>query len=92
MALIKCHECGNDISDKASACPKCGNPIASKDGNYVTTQKTSKKFKWQMIGAFALVAFGLIVIGNSPGFGILLILGGVVWLVSANTLSWWENG
>ena len=22
--LIKCPECGNDISDKAKACPKCG--------------------------------------------------------------------
>lgn len=24
MALIKCPECGNKISDKAEACPKCG--------------------------------------------------------------------
>jgi hypothetical protein len=27
MALINCNECGNQISDKASACPKCGNPV-----------------------------------------------------------------
>ncbi len=27
MALIKCNECGSDISDKASACPKCGFPL-----------------------------------------------------------------
>ena len=27
MALIKCSECGNEISDHAAACPKCGNPI-----------------------------------------------------------------
>ncbi|MDE7414297.1 MAG: zinc ribbon domain-containing protein [Muribaculaceae bacterium] len=26
MALIKCKECGNYISDKAKACPKCGAP------------------------------------------------------------------
>lgn len=26
MALIKCSECGNEISDKAAACPKCGAP------------------------------------------------------------------
>ncbi|MBI1327862.1 MAG: hypothetical protein GC136_09505 [Alphaproteobacteria bacterium] len=24
MALIKCHECNNEISSKAKACPKCG--------------------------------------------------------------------
>ena len=27
MALIKCQECGREISDKASACPGCGSPI-----------------------------------------------------------------
>lgn len=28
MALIKCPECGKEISDKASSCPNCGCPIA----------------------------------------------------------------
>ena len=27
MALIKCPECGKEISDKASACVSCGFPI-----------------------------------------------------------------
>jgi len=27
MALIKCPECGNEISDKARICLKCGKPI-----------------------------------------------------------------
>jgi len=27
MSIIKCNECGNDVSDKASVCPKCGAPI-----------------------------------------------------------------
>lgn len=27
MALIKCKECGKEISDKATACPNCGCPI-----------------------------------------------------------------
>ena len=27
MALIKCKECGHEVSDKASACPNCGCPI-----------------------------------------------------------------
>lgn len=29
MAMIKCSECGKDISDKAAFCVGCGNPIAS---------------------------------------------------------------
>lgn len=28
MAMIKCPECGNMVSDKAENCPKCGYPIA----------------------------------------------------------------
>lgn len=31
MALIKCAECGKDVSDKATSCPSCGNPINSSD-------------------------------------------------------------
>lgn len=30
MSLIKCPECGKEISDKAAACPNCGCPINSK--------------------------------------------------------------
>lgn len=28
MALIKCPECGKEISDKAHACPNCGCPLS----------------------------------------------------------------
>lgn len=30
MALIKCPECGKEISDKALNCPNCGTPIGNK--------------------------------------------------------------
>lgn len=29
MALIKCSECGQEVSDKAPACPHCGAPLRS---------------------------------------------------------------
>ena len=29
MSLIYCSECGKQISDKATACPECGNQIKS---------------------------------------------------------------
>jgi hypothetical protein len=28
MALVKCSECGSDVSDLAQSCPKCGAPVA----------------------------------------------------------------
>lgn len=30
MALIKCKECGTDVSSKAESCPKCGARVAAK--------------------------------------------------------------
>lgn len=33
MALIKCSECGKEVSDKASACPNCGAPIIIETSN-----------------------------------------------------------
>lgn len=40
MALIKCDECGKEVSDKAATCPNCGAPIASKQNS--NTQPTIK--------------------------------------------------
>ncbi len=30
MSLIKCPECKNEVSEKATSCPKCGCPIQHK--------------------------------------------------------------
>ncbi len=34
MALIKCPECGKEISDKAASCPNCGCPINNQKIEY----------------------------------------------------------
>lgn len=39
MALIKCPECGNDVSDKAECCPHCGINIS----NIKDLEELSKK-------------------------------------------------
>ena len=33
MALIKCPECGKEISDRAASCPNCGYPIIQETSN-----------------------------------------------------------
>ncbi len=53
MALIKCTECENDVSDKANACPRCGAPIQNSiefedcrrknEFDSTHTQKTKKR-------------------------------------------------
>lgn len=42
MALINCPECGKEISDKATSCPHCGNPMnqpVSKEEEYLCCPK-----------------------------------------------------
>lgn len=40
--LIKCSECGAQVSDKAPNCPKCGNPIAVQDGPHSGTNLSAE--------------------------------------------------
>ena len=37
MALVKCSECGKEVSDKAQSCPNCGSPIASLNVTLIMT-------------------------------------------------------
>ena len=47
MALIECNECGAQVSDKASKCPKCGNPMkAGKAEQAKTFFKDDKPIKF----------------------------------------------
>jgi len=48
MALIKCPECGKEISDKAVSCPNCGSPI--NVGTYIpVTFKRIKKASCSLV-------------------------------------------
>ena len=43
MSLIKCQECGKEVSDKAFSCPNCGCPIETfqSSNNYVDESKNT---------------------------------------------------
>ena len=42
MALIKCNECGKEVSDQAETCPSCGYPIAKQVQKQLDMEKYSK--------------------------------------------------
>ena len=95
MALIKCSECGKEISDKANSCPACGNPLRP-----VLIEKTSKKWKlFKLIAWFVIIFsfFGFMNSYNSGGFNTLAatFLGwgflGVIMLVVAKLGAWWHH-
>ncbi len=60
MALIKCSECGKEVSDKARTCPYCGNPIDTNvycpkcgSSNVKPISGASKAMSIAMFGVFA---------------------------------------
>ncbi|MDP3297600.1 MAG: zinc ribbon domain-containing protein [Thermodesulfovibrionia bacterium] len=107
MALIKCPECGTEVSDKAVACPKCAHPIVEGSAEQAQTvkaqpiKKTAKKYKGKMlIGIFLMVLGFLLIVSSVSGqqlnvvtgvLGVLATVGGVVWLIIAEFSSWWQR-
>jgi uncharacterized membrane protein YvbJ len=65
MALIKCPECGKDLSSMALSCPHCGfQKRATNSQQVVTTSGATGKFLDPMSNARScLGCIGLIVIG-----------------------------
>lgn len=79
MALIKCPECGRQVSDKASKCPQCGFPIREsmgangKEQEELPTEDFSvqqpdepnkKKKPLIAIGVLAVIFIGVVVAGT----------------------------
>lgn len=60
MALIKCSECGSDISEKASVCPKCGCPVdISKE---IIIKHKKEKIKKVVISVIAFIVVTIIAV------------------------------
>ena len=53
MALVKCTECGNEISNKALACPKCGAPVNYSEREEHRAAVTQADFNKSMWGIFS---------------------------------------
>lgn len=54
MALIKCPECGHEVSDEALSCPNCGHPLKSRTENTSILKQILVYFV-----SFFLAPFGL---------------------------------
>jgi len=74
MALIKCPECGRDISDSAVSCPNCGHPINKDNKTVVQIDTAPNKRRKYRVRSLIL----------APIFFISFILG-LIWSGSAAT-------
>lgn len=43
MALIKCPECGKEVSDQAASCPNCGHPLRRKENAQPQMQQNNNQ-------------------------------------------------
>ena len=69
MALIKCPECGKDISNKAIVCPNCGNPISGEaiSSENIRNSVTKRKPLYWVILAILLLIIAFILINSIDG-------------------------
>jgi hypothetical protein len=63
MAMIRCAECGADVSSKAAACPKCGNPIKKAPAG---RRGCGTLLVYGIIGTIVLMAMVLFDSGDQP--------------------------
>ena len=74
MALIYCSDCGNQVSDQAASCPKCGFPLQSSRSKPTTI----KLLKSRSLAVFLALFLGGIgahkFYVDKPGVGLLYLL------------------
>lgn len=95
MSLIKCIECGTEVSDLAEKCPKCAYPISSKkeDIKVQTIEQTSKKLKKQLAVGVVVILLGFLFmyLFNPTTIGIIFLIIGVVIVISTKISIWWHH-
>jgi len=100
--LIKCSECGRDVSDKTVACPSCGNRIAASNpakglfhaNPVVPIEATGKRYKAGMLlaGGIFVLGLALMVSEEARVFGGLVAIVGCIGYLVARVGAWWQHG
>jgi len=94
MTLVKCSECAKEISDKATTCPNCGNPLRTEfKTDTQTIQVTDKRWKMAKVVAVLLFIGGIsyFKIGDAE-FGWMMVTIAIVLFVASSVGAWWTNG
>jgi 4-hydroxy-3-methylbut-2-en-1-yl diphosphate synthase IspG/GcpE len=104
MSLISCSECAREVSDRAFACPACGNPMLEIDAGSPTAhssrtvkiEATGKKYKaLELAGAAAIsVAVVSCSVGapnNSQWSGLVFVIGAALYGYG-RVGAWWNHG
>lgn len=82
MALIKCPECGKEVSDKANSCPHCGYPLIKINKEVKRQIEKPANDKTVIISNIILGIFGILML-----LGVLRSDGGIEGNVNAAIVS-----
>lgn len=100
MALINCPDCGAEVSDAASSCPKCARPLGGDTATSPTTiSLTSKRLKTHTLAATVTTLLGLLFMIHRAtqhvdasfdiGMGVTVL--GFVWIALTRFRTWWHH-
>lgn len=99
MSLIKCSECSKEVSENATACPYCGNPlkvaevkVSTEPNKRVEIELTSKKWKKVILFSWIAIVVLLILFYSSKNyvwFGLLII--SIFVLIAGKIGAWYSN-
>jgi len=67
MALVKCPDCGREVSDQAPSCPNCGRPMATRRAPPPSPSKKSSSWLSGCLILACLGFCGLYLLGHSAG-------------------------
>ena len=79
MALLLCPDCGNQVSDLAQSCPKCGRPMKAVDPGAVKNPEAATLAKPS--AAQSKLPFYRRPITARHIVSILILSGGMLWLI-----------
>jgi hypothetical protein len=103
MPIIECPECQAHVSSEAAACPRCAYPLhqppSAKARTVQTIEKTGKQFKLAMVlftllwivGAVTCAA-GVSSHSSAQGWGVVMVVVGLLGFVVTRIRAWWAHG
>jgi RsiW-degrading membrane proteinase PrsW (M82 family) len=94
VSLIKCPDCGKDVSTREASCPHCGSPLTTEEIE-VGTDLIGKKYRLYLVLGILVCSLGWILFFSEDKFsehtGVSFIVIGLIGYIVAKILIWSER-
>jgi hypothetical protein len=92
VSLIKCPDCGKDVSTRDASCPHCGRRLAAEEIQ-VATELAAKRYKLYLVLSVLVCGLGWILLfsgdESSAHTGHYFIVIGLTGYIVTKFLIWW---